>query len=113
MIRAVCDLALFRKALHRAVEVGDVHDRALVAHCACADVLRDDGEERLLVRIRWWDIDLGEARADVGREVLLANVGSRIHACKEAEVWMARNGLKGTLLGEGDGRCRSVEQPGD
>ena len=44
MIRAIRDLTLLRETLDGRVEIGDIHDRALITNSTRANVLRDDSE---------------------------------------------------------------------
>eukprot|EP00962_Isochrysis_galbana_P005088 scaffold1394_cov109-Isochrysis_galbana.AAC.31 len=56
-------------------------------------------------------VQLGQPRPDTGRELLLAEVGRRVHRREEAEARVARHHGCLALLGQGD-RAALLEQPG-
>jgi hypothetical protein len=58
-----------------------------------ADVLLDDAQECIPIRVRRLDVNFHESRSKVRGEVLLAYVGSGIHTSEDTEIWMAGDGL--------------------
>ena len=95
---------------HRPVPLGDGQHRAAVPDARLADVLGDDRQEGVHVRVGARHVHLGEARAEGRREVPLAHVGRRVHARKDAEARVPRHRLQVAALREHHAAVARLEQ---
>lgn len=106
----VRDLALVGQGLDSRVEIGDVHNGPFVSDGAVTDVLFDDAQKCFPVRVGNWDIDLHKSGPDVRGEVLLAYIGSGVHAGENAEIGVAGNWFQGPLLDKCDRGSVALEE---
>ena len=84
------------------VELCDVEDGWTIRDGDVSDVLGDDGEESFSIRVGGGNVDLGEPGSKTGREILLSDVRSGVHAGEESEVGVSDDGFEISSLGEDD-----------
>ena len=99
--------------LQSRVRFDDIYEDTFVAGHSVPEVLSDDVDESVAIVIWCWHVNLGEARSKVGWEVLLSDIGRRVHTSEEPEVGMTRYGLDVSSLSENHRGGRSLKDGRD